>query len=778
MITIQNYIVNLFTPELLEAIGWTIIHSLWQGALVAVLLTIVLNTLKHNASTNRYVVSVTALFAMLQISLFTFFTVYEPHADFSHLTAPSAIIGNEIPNFAANSGNLGSENLSIRETSISEDIAASIQFVKQGIANNLNYVVILWFIGVSLFTIRFLGGLLYVNRLKTKMVGLAPEKWQIMANEISHKLRLRKSVRVLLSDLVSVPTAIGIFRPVILMPISLQTGLSMQEVESILAHELAHIRRNDYLINIFQSVAEILFFYHPAMWWISGIIRDERENCCDDMAVSILGDSLVYSRTLARMNELNVQQTYTQTALAFNGKKGSLLGRIKRLFGHKNENNVLAERFAAVTIILAAMLVSLTANASLVANKAVQLVREVQASMPVSTHSENITTSEYDEEFHNSMKPLLADGLAFEDTTKKKPKMFITIDENGKADTVILDNKNSKFQFYSFGDGDAFAPMPPMPPEMPMPPMPPMPPMNSEDFNFDYENYANDGNTSVQVINGKNGKTVIINGKEIDIADITKNAKTVNVDNENGKVRIIVDGKVAKTIDVDKIRESVMTNFNKHYYHNSSYNSKSFDSLKNTKEYKKKREKYEKALKDYQELMKEYENKLPKDKSGNFKNTEEWRAYADAQRDYQEAIREQQEDYEQAIREQQQEAREQQQEVREQQREAIREKRMAERDRAMAERDRARAERDQVRAEQDQVRAEREQKENDEKLAKIKVELVKDGFKTKKFSIKVNAKGVEINDTKLSPELEQKYRKLFGWSENQEGTMTMEHNED
>ncbi len=762
MITIQNYIANLFTPELLEAIGWTIIHSLWQGALVAVLLTIVLNTLKHNASTNRYVVSVTALFAMLQISLFTFFTVYEPHADFSHLTAPSAIIGNEIPNFATNSGNLGGENLTIRETSISEDIAASIQFIKQVIANNLNYVVSIWIIGVALFTIRFLGGLLYVNRLKTKMVGLAPEKWQIMANEISHKLRLRKSVRVLLSDLVSVPTAIGIFRPVILMPISLQTGLSMQEVESILAHELAHIRRNDYLINIFQSVAEILFFYHPAMWWISGIIRDERENCCDDMAVSILGDSLVYSRTLARMNELNVQQTYTQTALAFNGKKGSLLGRIKRLFGHKNENNVLAERFAAVTIILAAMLVSLTANASLVANKAVQLVREVQQSMPISTDSENTTTSDYNDALQNTKKILATNQFASRDTTKKKPKMFITIDENGKADTLILDGKNSNFQFYSFGDGDTFAPIPPMPPEMPMPPLPPMPPMNLEDFNFDYEN---DGNTSVQVINGKDGKTIVVDGQEIDIDGITKNAKTVNVDTENGKIRIIIDGKVAKTIDVDKIRKDVRI----HRIQSGNFapfhqNSKSFDSLKNTKEYKKKREKYEKALKDYQELMKEYENKLPKDKSGNFKNTEEWRVYAEAQRDYEEAVREQQREYEQAIREQQQEIREQQQEMHEQQREVAREAR-----------EQAREAKEQAR---EQQRADREQKQNDEKLAKIKVELAKDGFKTNKFSIKVNAKGVEINDTKLSSELEKKYRKLFGWGENQEGTMTMEHNED
>jgi IS1 family transposase len=527
------------------------------------------------------------------------------------------------------------------------------------------------------------------------------------------------------------------------MPISLQTGLTMQEIESILAHELAHIRRNDYLINVFQSVAEILFFYHPATWWISGIIRDERENCCDDMAVSILGDSMAYSRTLARMNELTVKQTYTQTALAFNGKKGSLLGRIKRLFTHKNENNVLAERFAAVTIILAAMLVSLTANAGLVANKAVQLVREVNNQMPSMTSFESDNSGNWASENWDS---------SLSDTTKKKKKLFITIDENGKADTVV-----------QFDNQDAFPPMPPMPPLPPMPPMPPdFPDMEDLedidiDVDFDDEKAMNHSrNATVQVLDGKNGKVVIVNGKKFDIDSISKNAKTVNVDNENGKVRIIIDGKVAKTIDVDKIRKDVRIhkvyrNSFAPFDQNSRQNSKSFDSLKNTKEYKKKREKYEKALKDYQELMKEYSDKLPKDKSGNFKNTDEWRAYAEAQRDYQEAVREQQ-----------QEVIEQQQEIREQQREVIREQRMTQRD--------------QERAEREQARAEKERVKNEERLVKVKAELAKDGFKTDKFKIKINAETVEINDNKVSPELEKKYRSLFDWNENKKGTMTMEIN--
>ena len=117
-----------------------------------------------------------------------------------------------------------------------------------------------------------------------------PARWQNKLNSFRYKLKLAKPVRLLESARVNVPVVIGFIKPVILVPVGMLTGFSSDEVESILAHELAHVVRNDYLINILQSVAEIILFYNPALWWISGTIRKEREKCCDDIAVFLCGN--------------------------------------------------------------------------------------------------------------------------------------------------------------------------------------------------------------------------------------------------------------------------------------------------------------------------------------------------------------------------------------------------------------------------------------------------------------------------------------------------------
>jgi beta-lactamase regulating signal transducer with metallopeptidase domain len=130
--------------------------------------------------------------------------------------------------------------------------------------------------------------------------------------------------------MVRVPTVVGWLRPVILMPVGALAGLPAEQVEALLLHELAHIRRADYLVNLLQSAAEALLFYHPAVWWISGHIRAEREACCDDMAVAVTGDVLAYAQTLANLEASRTVPM--RAALAANG--GSLANRIARLLGH------------------------------------------------------------------------------------------------------------------------------------------------------------------------------------------------------------------------------------------------------------------------------------------------------------------------------------------------------------------------------------------------------------------------------------------------------------
>ena len=148
------------------------------------------------------------------------------------------------------------------------------------------------------------------------------------------------------------PTVIGWLRPVVLLPAATLTGLSTEQMEMILAHELAHIRRNDFFVNLMQAVVETLLFYHPAVWWISNRIRVEREHCCDDVAVSVSGNALVYARALTRLEELRVADA--QAFVAANG--GSLIGRIRRLAGARIESPNAPSRFVAGAALLTVLL--------------------------------------------------------------------------------------------------------------------------------------------------------------------------------------------------------------------------------------------------------------------------------------------------------------------------------------------------------------------------------------------------------------------------------------
>jgi TonB family protein len=157
------------------------------------------------------------------------------------------------------------------------------------------------------------------------------------------------------SALVEVPTVIGWLRPVVLVPVSCFTGLSSAQIEAILSHELAHIRRHDYLVSVFQSVIEALLFYHPAVWWVSKQVRRERECCCDDMAVGVGGDALAYAKALSYLEER--RSSLPEVALGANG--GVLTMRIKRLLG-------CTERSAASQ--LAAMMVLMVVVATIAAS--------------------------------------------------------------------------------------------------------------------------------------------------------------------------------------------------------------------------------------------------------------------------------------------------------------------------------------------------------------------------------------------------------------------------
>ena len=193
----------------------------------------------------------------------------------------------------------------------------------------LRLLVLAWSLGVLFLSMRLIGGWLLIQRLTRRATRQHGAPWVLVLQRISAQLGLRQAVGLLESSRVEVPMVVGWWRPVILLPATALTGLPSDQLVLILGHELTHILHHDYLVNLVQSLIETLLFYHPAVWWISARIREERENRCDDQAVELCGDRLDYARALTAMETLRAGNW----SLAPSAQGGSLLARIRRILG-------------------------------------------------------------------------------------------------------------------------------------------------------------------------------------------------------------------------------------------------------------------------------------------------------------------------------------------------------------------------------------------------------------------------------------------------------------
>jgi HEAT repeat protein/beta-lactamase regulating signal transducer with metallopeptidase domain len=216
----------------------------------------------------------------------------------------------------------------------------------------LPVLVAAWIVGVSLLSIRLLGGWLRARSLTRTEVAPVPDFCTAAVARLAARLNVRGAVRILESRLIEAPIALGWLRPVILLPTSALSGLPVEQLDAIIAHELAHIRRHDYLVNLAQSVIETVLFYHPAVWWVSRQVRQEREHCCDDAAVAACGDRQRYARALVGMEQL--RGPLPLPVVRANG--GSLVMRIRRLLTPELSHVEPAPRWAASVIALATAL--------------------------------------------------------------------------------------------------------------------------------------------------------------------------------------------------------------------------------------------------------------------------------------------------------------------------------------------------------------------------------------------------------------------------------------
>jgi len=287
-------------------LGSTLLHFLWQGVAIAAVYAVARR--RASVPNVRYLLGSVALAAMAAAPLVTWWVLGPPAAGVA-TTSPAA------PLFATASG-------AVRGLPAAFPVAVSVAAA----APLLSWVVAVWFAGATALWVRLIGGWILAARLGSQRVRPAPAAWQQTLDRLKARMRVTRPVRLLLSSLVRAPAVVGWLRPVVLAPVAALAALPAEQIEALLLHELAHIRRYDYLVNMLQSAVEALLFYHPAVWWVSGHMRAERELCCDDAAVSASGDAIVYARALAGLGSL-----CPPVVMAANG--GSLAHRIARLLG-------------------------------------------------------------------------------------------------------------------------------------------------------------------------------------------------------------------------------------------------------------------------------------------------------------------------------------------------------------------------------------------------------------------------------------------------------------
>jgi len=429
----MNFIFKILSHDIIEALGLTIVHSLWQGALIAILLGILMLATNKFTSGTRYILAVTASLFMLICPVYTFIKNYNPETKYKNATAIAIVSDSEI--LYESQITQEEENKIVADKNV---FSLNPQQFKSYFYRHYPLIVTIWLLGILTFTLKFIGGLAYTQRLKYYRISLVSAEWQKKFRELCIRLGISKTVKIYESTLAKVPMVIGLIKPIILLPVSAFTGLSPKQLESIIVHELAHIIRRDYLVNILQSVVEILFFYHPAAWWINGVIRAERENCCDDIAIEQTGDSVNYAKALANIQEQLLLKE--NLAMAITGHKNRLLKRINRLLNQPKMKTNFIEGFTASCIIFLGIF-AIVLNSNAISEKTLE-----KKSIKSEKEKEVSLTQEEIKEYG---KIIYAELTAKPDTTfetEDENEHIIIDSEDGSPDTDKEKNKEKIYE--------------------------------------------------------------------------------------------------------------------------------------------------------------------------------------------------------------------------------------------------------------------------------------------------------------------------------------------
>ncbi len=336
--------------HLIPILGWALIHFLWQGALIAALCAFALRCMRRATPQARYNLAALALILCAAFPL-SYITVRMQQSD-STLTLKSTTTT------AFAQANTALQALISLQEPAETTPSASAQL--EAVVHSYAYtLVVFWALGVLLLILRLYLGLLWVRQHRVAAESQVDVLWQTRLQNLAQRLQIKRTIRLGLSSTLESPITVGWWHPIVILPVALVTGMPSDLLEALLAHEIAHIKRFDYLVNLFQSTIEIALFYHPAVWWISKQVRIEREQIADDLAARLLGEP---RRLALALSELERFQFFTpQLAQAAHG--GNLMSRIKRLIQPELATPTLTWKFTLPIVGICAACAVLVAQA-------------------------------------------------------------------------------------------------------------------------------------------------------------------------------------------------------------------------------------------------------------------------------------------------------------------------------------------------------------------------------------------------------------------------------
>ena len=324
----------IVSGRLVHALCITLAHSLWQGALLAAVAALIVLCTKRLSPALRYNLLVTALF-LFAGGVFVTFAIELGKGQLQNapnlpVTAFSPVTWNPAP-----------------------EVPTLLGMLNQYAGT----IVAVWFVIICVRSIQWSIGLYGTYRLRRVQIYPVSPEWKERMQALAANMGIGKKVQLLESGLAKVPMVIGHLKPIVLIPLGLCTSLPCESLEAILAHELAHIRRRDYLVNLLQSLLEILFFFNPALLWVSRLIKNERENCCDDLALGGGHDRAGYIRALLSCAEF--QSALPAHAMGLAGNRHGLLRRVRRMAGDLDHSlSPLEKTLLAICLVLCGICVS------------------------------------------------------------------------------------------------------------------------------------------------------------------------------------------------------------------------------------------------------------------------------------------------------------------------------------------------------------------------------------------------------------------------------------